>query len=72
MAGGGGSHTTYANPKNRAELPESRPHPEDLVDRAVRSGNEHAIKLTEACLREHALEPNPIYLAAAADASARL
>ena len=65
-------YTTYANPKNRAELPESRPHPEDLVDRAVRSGNEHAIKLTEACLREHALEPNPIYLAAAADASARL
>jgi len=44
----------------------------DLIDRAVASGDEHAIKFTEACLREHALNPKPIYLAAAADAVERL
>jgi hypothetical protein len=67
-----GLYATYGNPKNRPALPESRPKAEDLADRAVRSGNEHAIKLTEACLREHAIAPNPIYLAAAADAVSRL
>ncbi|MEO6397158.1 MAG: questin oxidase family protein [Tepidiformaceae bacterium] len=45
---------------------------DDLADRAVASGDEHAIKFTEACLREHRISPNPIYLAAAADVSARL
>ena len=38
---------------------------EDLVDRALATGDEHAIKFTEACLREHALNPKPVYLAAA-------
>jgi len=37
----------------------------DLVDCAVVSGDEHAIKLTEACLREHAFAPCSAYLAAA-------
>lgn len=36
-----------------------------LVDLAVRHGDEHAIKFTEACLREHAIAPSPAYLAAA-------
>lgn len=45
---------------------------EDLVDRAVASKEEHAIKFTEACLREHALNPKPIYLQAANDAIGRL
>jgi hypothetical protein len=45
---------------------------EDLIDRAVASREEHAIKFTEACLREHALNPNPIYLQAAQDALGRL
>ncbi|MFN0145145.1 MAG: hypothetical protein ACKVT1_01430 [Dehalococcoidia bacterium] len=45
---------------------------DDLVDRAVDCGDEHAIKFTEACLREHALNPDPVYLAAAADVSQRL
>ncbi|MCW5890887.1 MAG: DUF4243 domain-containing protein [bacterium] len=35
-----------------------------LVDMAVASGDDHAIKLTEACLREHARRPSPVYLAA--------
>jgi hypothetical protein len=38
---------------------------EDLIDRAVRNGDEHAIKFTEACLREYALNPKPVYLRAA-------
>jgi len=45
---------------------------EDLIDSAVATGDEHAIKFTEACLREHALNPKPVYLAAARDATARL
>lgn len=36
-----------------------------LVDRAIAHGDEHAIKLTEACLRRHAAQPSPVYLAAA-------
>jgi hypothetical protein len=44
----------------------------NLIDRAVTSLEEHAIKFTEACLREHKLNPNPVYLQAAADAVARL
>jgi hypothetical protein len=51
----------------------TRPHPieehdpprfavEDLVDRALRSRDEHAIKYTEACLAEYSLAPSPIYL----------
>jgi hypothetical protein len=36
-----------------------------LVDAAVAHGDEHAIKLTEACVREHAIRPSDAYLAAA-------
>jgi hypothetical protein len=36
-----------------------------LIDRAVATADEHAIKFTEALLREHALKPSPVYLAAA-------
>ena len=42
---------------------------EDLIDRAVATGDEHAIKFTEACLREHALNPKPVYLMAARHAT---
>jgi len=38
---------------------------ETLVDRAVATGDEHAIKFTEACLSRHAVRPSPVYLAAA-------
>jgi len=38
---------------------------EELIDRAVATGDEHAFKFTEACLREHAIAPRPVYLAAA-------
>jgi hypothetical protein len=42
-----------------------------LIDRAVASEDEHAIKFTEACLREYALNPKPVYLQAARDAVER-
>jgi hypothetical protein len=45
---------------------------EDLVDRAIATRDEHAIKFTEACRREHALNPKPVFLAAARDAVTRL
>jgi hypothetical protein len=43
-----------------------------LVDRALASGDEHAIKLTEAALRSSARTGDPVLLAAAADAGTRL
>ena len=45
---------------------------EDLADRAVAAGDEHAIKMTEACLREYRVTPDPVFAAAAADVSQRL
>ncbi len=45
---------------------------DELVDRAVASQEEHAIKFTEACLREYALNPKQVYLQAARDALGRL
>ncbi|MDQ3803942.1 MAG: hypothetical protein M3416_08960 [Acidobacteriota bacterium] len=42
-----------------------------LIDRAVASQDEHAIKLTEARPREYALNPRPVYLRAARDAVER-
>jgi hypothetical protein len=36
-----------------------------LIEMAIATGDEHAIKFTEACLREDAIAPDPAYLAAA-------
>jgi hypothetical protein len=41
---------------------------DELIDRAIAHGDEHAIKFTEACIHEYALNPQPVYLAAAAHA----
>ncbi len=48
------------------------PSGDSLVDRALASGDEHAIKLTEAALRSFERTGEPALLWAAADASARL
>jgi hypothetical protein len=42
------------------------------MDRAVAAGGAHTIKFTEACLREYALNPAPVYLLAAYDAAERV
>lgn len=38
---------------------------EKLIDLAIANGDEHAIKFTEACLQQNAVNPCPAYLAAA-------
>ena len=48
------------------------PEPEELVDLALASGDEHALKLTEAALRSFARTKEDVLLLAAADASGRL
>ena len=54
-------------------LPEAEPvDAATLVERAVLNGDEHAIKLAEACLREDKLNPRPVYRLAAQDALSRL
>ena len=45
---------------------------EDIVEQAIRTADEHAIKFVEACLDEHRRVSDPLFLAAAADAAARL
>ena len=37
---------------------------DELIDRAIASGDEHAIKFTEVSIREYALNPDPAFLAA--------
>jgi hypothetical protein len=50
-----------------SEQPSSTPREsrDQLIDMAVMNGDEHVIKLTEACLREYELNPKVEYLAAA-------
>jgi hypothetical protein len=44
----------------------------DLVEQAVAARDEHAIKFTEACLREHRISGDGVFLTAAQDAVLRL
>jgi hypothetical protein len=45
---------------------------ETLIEMAVVNGDEHVIKFTEACLREDAISPSPVYRAAARHAMTML
>jgi hypothetical protein len=72
-------HATYgtrrADPTaacHDAEVAALAEQPAELRYRAACSVEEHAIKLTEACLREDALSPDPILRLAAADAAIRI
>jgi hypothetical protein len=67
-----GLYAALGKPVGRLELGHPPQDLASLVDRAVATDDEHAIKFTEACLREHALRPDPVYLVAAADAVSRL
>ena len=67
---GAALYAVHAGGVTREPLPASSPlAPDDLADLAVSAGDEHAIKLTEACLRLHAETPDPVFLHAAARAS---
>jgi len=58
-------YTMYA----RRDDARREPHPtlsrDELIARAIARGDEHVIKLTETLLSEHAIDPRPVYLAAA-------
>ncbi len=65
-------HVAYARTRVPLDGPGRLPTPslperDELVDRAVASDDEHAIKLTEAALRAHHRTADPRLLAAAAD-----
>ncbi len=53
-------------------VPEPRLSRTELIARAVENGADHAIKFTEALLAENDVGPDPVFLAAAEDAVARL
>ena len=59
-------------PPNPAQFQTPTEGTQELIDRAVDVGGAHSIKFTEACLREYALNPSPVYLTAALDVSARV
>lgn len=65
-------HTAYADERGAPAVPPAVPDPDELITAAVASGDEHAIKLTEACVRAHGRIGESLLLAAAADAAARL
>jgi hypothetical protein len=67
-----GIYAAYARRENPVPEAEPKTAPGELRARAVANGDEHAIKFTEALLAEHALRPDPAYLAAAEDAVSRL
>ncbi len=60
-----GIYSVFADSMISAKTATQKYDKEDLIDRAVKNGDEHAIKFTEACLREYALNPKPVYLEAA-------
>jgi hypothetical protein len=53
------------NPPQAESAVNSVADPDELFQRAIDAGDEHAIKFTEVCLREHAMNPKPCYLDAA-------
>ena len=65
-------HVAYALDRHGPVPARSTSSSEALVDRAIASGDEHAIKLTEAALRSSTRSGDPTLLWAAADACARL
>ncbi|HUK91222.1 MAG TPA: questin oxidase family protein [Blastocatellia bacterium] len=58
-------YAVYGRAPGADDFAEQSEDTERLIDRAVASGDEHAIKFTEACLRERELNPKPVYIAAA-------
>jgi hypothetical protein len=60
-----GLYAAYGAKNATADAKPKDPTKEDLIGRAVASDDEHAIKFTEACLREYSTNPKPVYLQAA-------
>ena len=67
---GAALYTVYAGVATPEPLPAGpAPSAGELADRAVATGDEHAVKLTEACLRLDAETPDPLLHHAAARAA---
>jgi hypothetical protein len=61
-----GLYATFATAQDIAGLDlDTNAGAAELTERAIACGDEHAIKFTAACLAEHALNPQPVFLAAA-------
>lgn len=60
-------YSAFARTPERPPVTQAPPPADELLDRAILTGDEHAIKFTEACLREEAVRPLPIFRAAADD-----
>jgi hypothetical protein len=65
-------HVAYDIDRTTPTPTDAPPSAEDLVERALASGDEHAIKLTEAALRSFGRSGDAVLLLAAADACERL
>jgi hypothetical protein len=62
----------FSMPGAEAGMLRTLPARDDITDMAVASMDEHAIKFADACLREYALNPDPVFLAAASDLAVRM
>ncbi len=67
-----GLYVAYHDPRNELPSSTAAPDRETLISRAVENGDAHAIKLTEACLREDAISRDPRRLQAALDGAQAL
>jgi hypothetical protein len=65
-------HVGYDLDRTTPVPQQDTPSNDELIDSAIASGDEHAIKLTEAALRSFARSSDPTLLWAASDACARL
>jgi hypothetical protein len=65
-------YAAFATAPPAAAVEPQRSDWDDVIDQAVATGDEHAIKFAEACLREDRLNPSPAYIAAAHDAAQHL
>jgi hypothetical protein len=68
---GGGADGAGGGLPGEDEIPSPLIDRETLADRALSTGDEHAIKLAEACLRENDIAASAVYLAAALDGTTR-
>lgn len=59
------THGDTTSLETRAREDAAVPDRQELVEKALHGGAAHAIKMTEACLREWALNPKPVFLFAA-------
>ena len=65
-------YAAYARRGDAAGSEQTNRTPAELIEAAVKDGDDHAIKFTEVMAAEYAVNPDPIYLAAAEAATKAL